>query len=101
VPTSQSGALRVLLGRYEIASVGEARFDVIDRQTRVGSEQLMDVRILGEVFQDQFHWNASALDNRLAHKHRRIPNDALGVDCLVVCHACPLFCRLHRLCHTN
>jgi hypothetical protein len=67
-------------------SVREARLHVRPGQIRMGSEQLADIRIMGELLQHQVHGDARPLDNRLSRQNPWVSNDSFPVKSLIFLH---------------
>jgi hypothetical protein len=58
------------------ASPRSAGFDLLQRQVRVVGEELVEIRIRGQLGDHQIDGHAGVLDHRLAHHHAGINRDA-------------------------
>jgi hypothetical protein len=47
-------------------SILQTRLDILDRQLRVGAEEVVEIRVVGEVFDDSLHRNPRPSDDGLA-----------------------------------
>jgi hypothetical protein len=52
----------------------------------MGSEQLADIRVMGELLQHQVHTDARSLDNWLSRQNPRVSNDSFPVKSLIFLH---------------
>jgi hypothetical protein len=59
------------------ASIGQARFDVVERQVREGGEQVVEVGIVSQVLQDTLDRNSGPSHDGLANHDPGILRDAL------------------------
>jgi len=67
----------LVLDRHGRVSVGEDRFHALNGQPRVGGEEFVQVRVRGQVPQNELNRNACSLDDRLANHDLGIFNDPI------------------------
>jgi len=60
---------RILLIWHQRAGVGQDSLHVLDRQFRIVEEELVQIRVSGQLGQNQLHRHPGAFDDRLADHH--------------------------------
>ncbi len=75
--------------RFDIENTLEdfkPRFNARPGQARMGSEQLADIRVMGEFLRHQIHGDARPLDNWLSRQNPWVSNDSFPVKSLIFLH---------------